>query len=219
MQARPQVPGLDHNPVAGRDAAHHFAAEGLRTGAGGPAELGGQGGRGVGAGIRAHPRAVPGGGHAPRGPHAVEPAADDPDRPGLLRRERAGGHRGDGAGSQRRHRAGVEQHQRLARGGIREADDAGDGRQPPFRVTGKRGDPLQQGEPVAADRHRPEVSERRALEVDLGRHHPLAGVVAQERRAHPLDRQLRRHRGQHRVVIEDRKLGHSGGRYVSLAPA
>ena len=49
---------------------------------------------------------------------------------------------------------------------------------PLARVGRKRGDPLQHREPVAAGRHRPEVAERRALQVDLGRHRPLARVMA-----------------------------------------
>ena len=48
-----------------------------------------------------------------------------------------------------------------------------------------------QGEPVATRRHRPEVPERRAVEVDLRRHLPLASPVALEGMASPLDRGLR----------------------------
>ena len=85
------------------------------------------------------------------------------------------------------------------------------GRQPARRVAGERGDPLQQRQPVAAGRHRPEVAERRALEVDLGRHRPVAGVEAQERVADALDRLGRRDRAEDGVVSRGRAARHRAG--------
>ena len=75
---------------------------------------------------------------------------------------------------------------------------------PARRVAGERRDPLDDREPVAHRRHGAEVAPRRALEVDLRRHPPLAAGVAHEAVAHALDRGLGADRGEHGGVIDHR---------------
>ena len=104
------------------------------------------------------PGPVAGGGQAARGPGAVQPAADDPDGARVRPRERR---RGD-----RRHRARCAARSPSARRAAsaarrsrrRQADHAGHGRQPALGVARERGHPLEQRQPVAARRHRPEVA-------------------------------------------------------------
>jgi hypothetical protein len=43
----------------------------------------------------------------------------------------------------------------------------------------------------------------RTVEIDLGRHDPLAATVADERVAHALDRLPRRHSGENGLLVED----------------
>ena len=130
--------------------------------------------------------------------------------PSARQRERR--HRRDGAGAQRGHRGRVEQRQRQAGRRIRQADDAVDGRQPLGEVGRKRGDPLQQREAAAERRHRAEVAVRRAQEVDLRGHRPLAAVVAQEGLADGVDRGLGGHGGEDGLVVQDGELGHGSQR-------
>ena len=143
--------------------------------------------------------------HAPCRPQPTIPTvrASGRERLGRDRRDRAGPQGGD--------RPRVEQHQRLAGGGVRQADHAGHRRQPLGRVARERRDPLDQRQPVAAGRHRPEVAVRRALQVDLRRHHPVARVMAQERLPDAVDRLARGDRREHGVVVENRDLGHGCG--------
>ena len=47
------------------------------------------------------------------------------------------------------------------------------------------------------------------LEVDLGRHDPLAAAVAQERLARAVDGLARRDGGEHGVVVQDGDVGHA----------
>ena len=75
-------------------------------------------------------------------------------------------------------------------------------------LPGERGHPFQQRQSVPERRHGTEIAERRALQIHLRRHRPVAGVEAQQRLAHPLDRHPRRDGLQHGVVVEDGKLGH-----------
>ncbi len=63
------------------------------------------------------------------------------------------------------------------------------------RVAREGGDPLQHRQVGAAGGHRAEVAVGRAVEVDLGGHHPLAAVVVQERVADVVDRVGGAHRG------------------------
>ena len=92
-----------------------------------------------------------------------------------------------------------------------ETHHAHDRRQPGRRVAGEGRDPLEHRQLAAAGGHRAEVAVGRAVEVDLRRHDPLAAVVGEERRARALDRLGRRHRGEHRVVVQDQHLRHGGG--------
>ena len=89
VQARPADPRLRPRPHGPGVTQHTTSQPSACSREPGPAELGGEGGRGVGVGIGAHARAVPGGGHAPCGPDTVQPAADDPHSPRVLGRASA----------------------------------------------------------------------------------------------------------------------------------
>ena len=65
-----------------------------------PAELGGEGSRGLVAGVVAGPGSVAGGGHAACDPRAVKATADDPDRPRIGLRQRLGCDGRDRTGAQ-----------------------------------------------------------------------------------------------------------------------
>ena len=143
--------------------------------------------------------------HAPCSPQPTIPTVR-----GVLARELL---RGDGrhrARPQRGDRAHVDQRERLAGLGARDADHPHHHRQPARRVAGERRDPLQDRQPAALRRHRAEVAVGRHVEVDLRRHPPLAARVADEAVADALDRLERRDRREHGVVVEDRDLGHGG---------
>ena len=79
----------------------------------------------------------------------------------------------------------------LARLGVRDEHEAGDGRQPPGRVARERGDPLEQRVPVAERGHRTEVTGRVVRHVRLRRHAPRAAMVGDERLPDCLDRLVR----------------------------
>ena len=208
VQARTQIADVDDRLGARRDAADDVTGQRVVPVADRPAELVGHGLRHLGARIGAHARPVPRGGQATRRPRPVQPTAHDPGRARILTRERARGDRRHGAGTQRGHRARVEQRHRRARRRVAEHDDAHHGRQAVRGVAGEGRDPLEHGEAVATGGHGAEVAVARALEVDLRRHRPLARVVAHEGRARALDGLLGRHGGQDGVVGEDRDGAH-----------
>ena len=209
MSTGPKRRGADHALVTRRDGAHHVAAERLVEVAHLPPELGGHLARGVGLRVKAHTRAVLGVRHAPADPESVQPAADQADAARVLAGELLGRDRGRCAGTKRGHRPRVEQRDRLAALGVRDHHDAGHGRQATPWVPGKGGDPFEDCEPFAAHRHRAEVAVRRARQVELRRHLPLAPGEADEALAHTLDRLGRGHGGEHGVVIEHGYLCHA----------
>ena len=132
-------------------------------------------------------------GEAAADPHPVQPAADEADGARVLARQLLGGDGGRGAGAQRRHGTGVQHRQRLPGAGIGDQHDAGHRRQPSAWIDRKRSDPLQHRESLAAHRHRAEVAVRRARQVDLWRHLPLAAGEADEPVTNALDRIRGRH--------------------------
>ena len=81
----------------------------------------------------------------------------------------------------------------------------------PSRVPGEGGDPLEDGQARAQRGHGAEVAGGGSLEVDLGRHRPLARGVLDEAAAHVVDRLQRIDGAQHGVVVEDGDLGHQPG--------
>ena len=103
----------------------------------------------------------------------------------------------------------VEDREKLAGLGARDKERAGDDRQPARRVARERRHPLEDREPLAAGRHRPEVAVRRRVDVGLRRHDPFAGVVALERDPRPLDRLGGRNGGEDRFGIDHADLGHA----------
>ncbi len=124
----PQIADVEDDLGTRRDAADDLRAHRLFARPGLPAELGGERLRRSRRRVKADPRAVAGGRQATSRPRPVQPATDDANDSRPLPRQRRGRDGRHGAGPQGSHRAGVEQHQRLAGGGVREADDAGDGR-------------------------------------------------------------------------------------------
>ena len=208
VDARLEVGGEYHRLVAGRDAGDDVARERVLARAGLPAQLAGQRAGRLRVNVEAEARPELGRRQAARGPGAVEAAADDPDRAGVLARQLLCGDGGHRPGPQRGDRAHVHERERLARLRARHADHPHHDRQPAFRVPGKRRDPLQDRQPAALGRHRAEVAGGRDCEVDLRRHPPLLRRVPDEPVADALDRVERRDRRKDGLVVVNGYVGH-----------
>ena len=133
--------------------------------------------------VGADARPVAGGRQAASRPGAVHPAADHPDRSRALARPAPGPRPPRPRRFAARSPTSTRSPPAPRPSRRRRADRAAHHRQAPGAVARERGHPLEQRQPVAARRHRPEVAVRRAVEVDLRRHHPLAARVALERLA------------------------------------
>ena len=138
----------------------------------------------------------------------MDPAADDPDRAGVLPRELLGSHRRHGPGAKRGHRLHVDERGHGPGVGIGHADHTVHHGEPAGGVLRERRGPLEDREPGATGGHGPEVAVRRRVQVDLRRHDPLAAGVPNEPVPDQLHRLGRRDRLEDGVVFEQRELGH-----------
>ena len=128
-------------------------------------------------GVVADAGAIARGGQAARSPRPVQPAADDPDGARALSRP------APGRRPPRPRRCAVRSPNVRRAASAARRSSASERQITPVTVgspcAGLPGNDVthfSERQPVAAGRHRAEVAVRRALEVDLRRHHPVAGV-------------------------------------------
>src|SRR5215207_4752253 len=208
MLARTQIRFTDDHAVARRHGHDDVLDGRVSTISRAPAQLRRERLGSLEPHVRAHAGAVAGAREATRGPGAVHAAPDDPHRARLRRREHLRRERGGGPRAQRRDRGAVDDRHELAGLRIRQQQRAGDDGQAALRVSRERRHPLERRESLAPSRHRPEVAVRWRIEVDLGRHRPVAAGVSLERQAHAFDRERRLDRRHERVAVQDRNLRH-----------
>lgn len=118
-----------------------------------------------------------------RGP-AVDPDTDDRGALRVRAPQNVSGDHRRGSGSQRGHRAGIENRFHDSGLCVGEHDEAAHGGKSPRWISRKGRDPFQQCVPTAERRHRAEVARRVVRDIELRLHRPLAARVGDERLAH-----------------------------------